>query len=230
MEAWYKEIAGADDREQVLAADYSPHADFLASLRGSILDVGGGAGLTARFLRADANYVVVDPLSLWNSLEWRDFGAAFRAGGPSPRFVDAEGENLPFGDDSFDAVLSLWSLNHVRNARACVAEMVRVLKAGGVGRIVLEDTEPRWSDLLRDGAGRLAARLTKRPYRARISCPLIKGFRMKLTGSWEVAEDHIAVRERDVLAWLAAGTRVERRQWLAGYLTIDFIKPAALVG
>jgi len=41
------------------------------------------------------------------------------------------GEALPFKDNSFDAVLSLSVLEHVRDPFACAAEITRVLKPGG---------------------------------------------------------------------------------------------------
>jgi len=41
------------------------------------------------------------------------------------------GERLPFRDDSFDAVISIAVLEHVRDPFACAAEIVRVLKPGG---------------------------------------------------------------------------------------------------
>ena len=41
------------------------------------------------------------------------------------------GEKLPFKDNSFDGVLSLSVLEHVRDPFACASELVRVLKPGG---------------------------------------------------------------------------------------------------
>jgi SAM-dependent methyltransferase len=41
------------------------------------------------------------------------------------------GEELPFRDNSFNAVLSLSVLEHVRDPFACAAEIARVLKPGG---------------------------------------------------------------------------------------------------
>ena len=40
------------------------------------------------------------------------------------------GEELPFKDDSFDAVFSLNVLEHVKNPFACAAELARVMKPG----------------------------------------------------------------------------------------------------
>src|SRR4051794_9093060 len=40
-------------------------------------------------------------------------------------------EHLPFVENSFDAVLSVAVLEHVRNPLQAAAEMVRVLKPGG---------------------------------------------------------------------------------------------------
>jgi SAM-dependent methyltransferase len=45
--------------------------------------------------------------------------------------VLAAGEKLPFADASFDAVLSLAVLEHVRDPFACAREMLRVVKPGG---------------------------------------------------------------------------------------------------
>ena len=41
------------------------------------------------------------------------------------------GENLPFKDDSFDGVISVAVLEHVRDPFRCASEIVRVLKPGG---------------------------------------------------------------------------------------------------
>jgi len=224
MEEWYRDFAAEGSREQTLLEDYTPHADFLATLSGRILDVGGGAGLAARFLRPDATYVVLDPLELWQSPEWAGFSRAFRAGGPEPEFIKGCGEDIPFADEEFDSVVSFWSLNHVEDPRRCVSEMIRVLKRGGTGRVVVEDSEPRWSDLLGDASIRIWARFTGRQRRARIPRPLVDALRMKLTGKWLIEKDHFPVSENDLLQWMGDKAVIGLREWLGGYLTFDFAR------
>ena len=48
------------------------------------------------------------------------------------RIACSEGENLPFRDSSFDLAVSLDVLEHVEAPEAVLAEMLRVLKPGGV--------------------------------------------------------------------------------------------------
>jgi len=51
--------------------------------------------------------------------------------------IDVQGdiESLPFADGTFDAVVNIQVLEHLKEPRACVAEMARVLKPGG--RLIL---------------------------------------------------------------------------------------------
>lgn len=228
MEDWYQAFLAGSDREQTLIEEYRPHAAFLAALRGRVLDVGGGAGVAARFLDPSIDYVVVDPLQSWQSEAWQGFSAAFRNGGPQPEFVTACGEELPFRDGTFDAAVAMWSLNHVRDPERCVLEILRVLKPGGLARLVLEDTEPRWTDLLAEAGWRLVGRLAGRRSRARIAAPLPKAVRMKLEGRWEVEEDHAPVAEADLRGWIAQAGRIRQRRWLDGYLTLDLERSAVL--
>jgi SAM-dependent methyltransferase len=52
------------------------------------------------------------------------------------------GEALPFLDDSFDAVLSLAVLEHVRDPMLCAREIMRVLKPGGMVRADVPFLQP----------------------------------------------------------------------------------------
>lgn len=48
------------------------------------------------------------------------------------RMMRAVGEALPFADASFDTVTTYQTLEHVADVRACIGEILRVLKPGGV--------------------------------------------------------------------------------------------------
>jgi SAM-dependent methyltransferase len=113
--------------------------------RGQGLDVGCGTGVLASRL-ADAGYPMsgVDPSD--GMLD------VLRARYPGIRAVQASGAALPFGDDSFDVVLSVAVMHHIadaRDVRDTLAEMVRVARPGG--RILVWDHNPRnpyWGPLM----------------------------------------------------------------------------------
>ena len=48
------------------------------------------------------------------------------------RFVTYDGENIPFDDESFDAVFCKQVLEHVRRPDSVIAEVARILKPGGL--------------------------------------------------------------------------------------------------
>lgn len=224
MEDWYKVLVASDYREQALLEDYTPHRAMLGSLTGRVIDVGGGAGIAARFLRPEVDLVVVDPSEVWDSPEWVEFGRSFRAGGPEPKFVKAIGEDLPFADGQFDAALSFWSLNHVADPERCIAEIARVLKPGGVVRLVVDDIEPSWWDLAKDGIPRIRARLNRTKYVAEIHRPLIQALRLKASGRWPLQDDHLRITEFDLCRWLSGRFQIQRRKWLMNSLTFDLAK------
>lgn len=94
-----------------------------------VLDLGAGGGSVATALDGNGHSVVaLDP-----SLRSLQAGQAHGlASGSDVEFVGGEGEQLPFSDASFDAVLCLEVLEHVDDAGAVVAEAARVLRPGGV--------------------------------------------------------------------------------------------------
>jgi SAM-dependent methyltransferase len=227
MEDWYGDFLRSEDRLEVLTRDFAPHADYLGKLRGSVIDIGGGAGLPARYLSPDTSYVVADPSRIWSSPEWMELAREFRGSGPEPRFVDAPGENLPFADGEFDAALSFWTLNHVRDPEACISEMARILKPGGSARLVLEDVEPGWADLLSDAFRRIRGRMAGRRGTAGIHMRLPGAVAAKLGGKWPLQEDHLRIRDEDLVRWLGPAFRIERRSWIGGCLTYDLVRNAA---
>jgi len=102
-----------------------------------VLDVGCGPGALAgelvRRLGA-ARVAAVDPSP--------PFAAACRERLPGVRVEEAPAERLPFADAAFDRVLSQLVLTFLTDARAGVAEMVRVTRPGGtVGAAVWDYTD-----------------------------------------------------------------------------------------
>jgi SAM-dependent methyltransferase len=91
-----------------------------------VLDVGCGVGIyTAAFLRETPHVFGVE-VEHERVLEARE---------RAPSVAQAIGERLPYPNGTFDVVFSHEVLEHVADDRACVAEMVRVVRLGG--RIVV---------------------------------------------------------------------------------------------
>jgi len=89
---------------------------------GRVLEDGCGVGMYVQKISPHAGTVV--------GLEY-DFERTIEARGRSDTIVNAAGEGLPFPNNSFDLILSHEVLEHVRDDRTAVAEMIRVLKPGG---------------------------------------------------------------------------------------------------
>ncbi|MFN2308972.1 MAG: bifunctional demethylmenaquinone methyltransferase/2-methoxy-6-polyprenyl-1,4-benzoquinol methylase UbiE [Gammaproteobacteria bacterium] len=62
------------------------------------------------------------------------------------RFVQADAEDLPFPDNSFDCITIAFGLRNVTDKDAALADMYRVLKPGG-RLLVLEFSKPVWPGL-----------------------------------------------------------------------------------
>jgi SAM-dependent methyltransferase len=110
-----------------------------------VLDVGCGTGaLAVRLAAAGYRVTGVDPSA--GMLE------VLRRRAPDVEAVQGSGTSLPFGDASFDLVLTVATLHHIADpadVRATLAEMVRVARPGG--RVLVWDHNPRnpyWSRLM----------------------------------------------------------------------------------
>lgn len=142
------------DRDEVLHAEYAREAAgydarwatyldrttraVLARLDAQtgerILDVGCGTGLLLERLRRvapDVRLAGVDPVPEMLALARRRLPA------PAVDLREAAAERLPFGDGSFDAVVSASVFHYIRQPEVALAEMGRVLRPGG--RLVLTD-------------------------------------------------------------------------------------------
>jgi ubiquinone/menaquinone biosynthesis C-methylase UbiE len=68
--------------------------------------------------------------------------------GLSANVQQADAERLPFGDDTFDVVVSSGVLHHTPNTQAAFREAYRVLKPGGVAKITLYRLGPLHSPMV----------------------------------------------------------------------------------
>jgi ubiquinone/menaquinone biosynthesis C-methylase UbiE len=84
----------------------------------NVLEVGCGRGYLAGLLSADNQVTACDIV----------VSAKARVNHPRVKFVQGSIEKLPFGDRTFDVVVSTHTLEHVRNLGQAVAELRRVAR------------------------------------------------------------------------------------------------------
>lgn len=101
-----------------------------------VLEIGSGAGAhSCLFKRRGADVTAID-LTPTRALSTARKLALARGPGPA-RAYQADAENMPFRDETFDIVYSNGVLHHSEDTAACVAEVRRVLKPGGRAMIML---------------------------------------------------------------------------------------------
>ena len=108
----------------LLAADTVREVGADVRLDGAtVLDVGGGPGYFAdAFRAAGARYAGIDP----------DVGELSLRGDAPEGFLRASGMQLPLADGSLDVCMSSNVLEHVPDPERMAAEMVRVVRPGGL--------------------------------------------------------------------------------------------------
>jgi demethylmenaquinone methyltransferase/2-methoxy-6-polyprenyl-1,4-benzoquinol methylase len=93
---------------------------------GHVLDVATGTGLVAEeLLRRGHEVTGIDQSPEMLAVARRRFGS-------SVRLVEATAEALPFADESFDHLTFTYLLRYVDDPGATLAELARVVRAGGV--------------------------------------------------------------------------------------------------
>jgi demethylmenaquinone methyltransferase/2-methoxy-6-polyprenyl-1,4-benzoquinol methylase len=152
-----------------------------------VLDVAAGTGTSSAALaKSGATVVAVD------------FSAGMIAEGrrrhTSIEFVQADAEQLPFGDEEFDAVTISFGLRNINDPKAALAEMYRVLKPGG-RVVVCEFSRPPFAPIRTGYYAYLGAVM-----------PLVA----KITSSNPAAYDYLA---ESIRQWADQG---ELSRWMRG--------------
>ncbi|HRE48678.1 MAG TPA: methyltransferase domain-containing protein [Aggregatilineales bacterium] len=129
-----------------------------------ILDVGTGSGRLPLALLRESHFsgLVVGVDLSWNMLKAATERLTAEGNPPSVQLIYAPAERLPFPDDLFDAVSCLEVLEFLTDQHAVIAELVRVLRPGGV--LLVTNRKGRSARLLpgkTQSAAALAARLNQ---------------------------------------------------------------------
>lgn len=126
------------------------------------------------------------------------------------------GEELPFGDATFDLVHSWQTLEHVRDERACLREFYRVLRPGGAAVVHVPSYAGfyeghyamPWLPCLEGDAARVWVRLLRRPVEGVSAFHAVTGRSL----ARKAGAAGFAVLDHDVLLFLQ---RLRRHPWAA---------------
>jgi ubiquinone/menaquinone biosynthesis C-methylase UbiE len=101
----------------------------VGAARGRVLEIGVGTGLNLKHYRDDARVAAIDPdaASLQLALPRRNGAIVLH---------NSRAEELPFADESFDAVVGTLVFCTIADAPRALDEAKRVLKKGGALRLV----------------------------------------------------------------------------------------------
>src|SRR6266446_5186791 len=135
------EVGTREFFDEVERHRYTVYAPWMPEVMGfnefagaRLLEVGCGMGTDLlQFARGGAKVTGVDltPRSIEIS---RQHLSVYGAGGD---FAITDGESLPFADESFDVVYSNGVLHHTPDTAGAVREVHRVLRPGGLARVML---------------------------------------------------------------------------------------------
>lgn len=125
-------------------------ARVAADLSGEVLEIGFGTGLNvAHYPPVVRRVRAVDPAALGRKLAVKRLASS-----PVPvEFAGSDGQQLPVATGSVDHVLATWTLCTIPDPRRALAEVHRVLRAGGTFHFVDHGRSPdrsvaRWQDRL----------------------------------------------------------------------------------
>jgi ubiquinone/menaquinone biosynthesis C-methylase UbiE len=110
-----------------------------AGLAGEVVEVGFGSGLNVPFYPESVSEVAaVEPADVG----WKLAGKRLAETSIPVRRAGLDGQSLPFGDESFDAALSTWTLCTIPDVAGALREVRRVLRPGATLHFVEHGLAP----------------------------------------------------------------------------------------
>ena len=101
--------------------------ELFGQIEGDVLEIGAGAGANLEFLAPGVRYTALEPNRFSRELLARKAAEL----GLSATVVDGDAGQLPFPDESFDAVFCTHVLCTIHRVPLALAEVKRVLRPGG---------------------------------------------------------------------------------------------------
>ena len=101
---------------------------LFSNLNGTIVEIGPGAGANLRFYHKQTNWVGIEPNKYMHSYIKNE---ATQVGLQNYRLLTQSAEEMPFADNSVDAVVSTLVLCTVSDQKKTLNEIHRVFKPGG---------------------------------------------------------------------------------------------------
>lgn len=108
---------------------FSNIASLIDHVDGEILDIGCADGTFTKIILDKARPKKIIGIDIVNSSI--DYSRNKFAKNKSLKFLVADANDLPFGNNRFDAVFCLEALEHIFDPKRVLAEIKRVLKSGG---------------------------------------------------------------------------------------------------
>jgi phosphatidylethanolamine/phosphatidyl-N-methylethanolamine N-methyltransferase len=106
-------------------------------LGGEILEIGAGEGEHLKYVNPNFSKYILSDISVRKNLDLDRKIASYAALGIEVLQIEADAANLPFGDATFDRIISTCVLLHMNDPQAALREMRRVAKPGGLVSIYL---------------------------------------------------------------------------------------------
>jgi len=216
----FDQVAPAYDRTNTLLSMGNDYLWRIATVRAvapktgeTILDLAAGTGSSSAALARSGAKVIA-----------ADFSAGMieigRRKHPKLEFVEADGTDLPFGDNTFDAVTISFGLRNIVDPKRALSEMFRVLKPGG--RLVVCEFNKPPRAVFRAGYAAYSRFVMPRIARMASSSPEAYGYLTQSIREWPDQET--------LSRWLrgAGFTRVAYRNLTVGVVALHRgRKPAA---